>query len=135
MDGLALVQLLRQLDPDARQELRQLLIREQSGRDAAAERLLRRRTPGADALTELIDPSPLTMRLDAGSPAVLVNSACQRFCAQLLASFRRQPKPLVKCPRPEPDERGDTYQARWCRWRPRTTSAIELDSTPDAGGG
>lgn len=83
MDDLALVQLLRQLDPDARQELRQLLIREQSGRDAAAERLLRRRTPGADALTELIDPSPLTMRLDAGSPAVLVNSACQRFCAQL----------------------------------------------------
>ena len=55
MDDAATADTLRRLPPGARDELRQLLIRDQPERDAIAEQLLRQRTPGADDLADLID--------------------------------------------------------------------------------
>lgn len=55
MDEAALLELLRQLDPAARDELRRLLIRDHRTRDATAERLLRHRTARARDLADLID--------------------------------------------------------------------------------
>jgi len=55
MDDAALADSLQRLAPAARSDLRQLLIRDQPVRDAIAEQLLRRRTPGTDDLADLID--------------------------------------------------------------------------------
>jgi len=55
MDEAALADALRHLPADARGELRRLLISDQPERDAIAEQLLRRRTPGTDDLADLID--------------------------------------------------------------------------------
>ena len=55
MDDEAFRSPLRQLPQSARDDLRRLLIRDQPDRDAIAEQLLRRRTPAADDLAELID--------------------------------------------------------------------------------
>lgn len=63
MEDAALADALRQLDAGARSDLRRLLIRDQPDRDAIANQLLRRRTPGAHDLADLIDL--LTMGADA----------------------------------------------------------------------
>jgi len=63
MDEAALADALRHLPAGARDELRRLLIHAQSDRDAIAEQLLRRRTPGMGDLADLIDM--LTMDDDA----------------------------------------------------------------------
>jgi hypothetical protein len=55
VDDLALRSTLCQLPPDARDDLRRLLIRDQPQRDAISAQLLRRRTVGANDLAELID--------------------------------------------------------------------------------
>ena len=55
MDEDALQTTLRELPPDAQDDLRRLLIRDQHDRDSIAEQLLRRRTAGAGQLAELID--------------------------------------------------------------------------------
>ena len=55
MEDAALRSSLRLLSPQARDELRSLLIGDQAGRDAIAEQLLRRHTSGASQLAELID--------------------------------------------------------------------------------
>jgi hypothetical protein len=55
LDDAAPADTLRRLPPDARNELRRLLIRDQADRDAIAEQLLRRRTPRAADLADLID--------------------------------------------------------------------------------
>ena len=63
MDDATLAALLQKLDGGVRSDLRKLLIRDQSDRDAIAEQLLRRGTPGADDLADLIDV--LTLDADA----------------------------------------------------------------------
>ena len=63
MDDATLAALLQKLDGGVRSDLRKLLIRDQPDRDAIAEQLLRRRTPGADDLADLTDL--LTLDADA----------------------------------------------------------------------
>jgi hypothetical protein len=55
VDQTNLRETLSRIGPQARADLRNLLIRNQESRDALAERLLRLRTREADALAELID--------------------------------------------------------------------------------
>ena len=63
MDEAALADALRRLDSGARSDLRKLLSSDPPDRDAIAQQLLRRRTPGTDELAELIDL--LTLDADA----------------------------------------------------------------------
>lgn len=55
MDDAALLAALRRLDPAAREDLRRLLVRDQPDRDAVAAQLLRKQTPGADGMADLLD--------------------------------------------------------------------------------
>jgi hypothetical protein len=70
VDDAALADALRRLSSEARDELRRLLICDQSDRDAIAERLMRRRAPGADDLADLIDM--LTLDADARRQVVRI---------------------------------------------------------------
>lgn len=55
MDDADLRSTFRRLPPAARTDLRRLVFSDQADRDRIAEQLLRRRTPGAADLADLID--------------------------------------------------------------------------------
>jgi hypothetical protein len=55
MNNEQLRDVLCRLTPDARSELRRLLYSDQRDRDVIAEQLLRRQTPGATDLADLVD--------------------------------------------------------------------------------